>query len=274
MKEIQDYRSFRMRCLATTLGIVYECKPPPNVIVSVRLKRLDSIRRKLNRASANFKLGGLDDVIGVRVICQSLLDVRDFSSRIEKIPQSRLKDYVDNPAVTGYRGVHGILAFPQPAGAGIELRARFEVQVRTYYQHRWAVWSESHGEAVKVGAGNSDEHRRLFQISERIAQWEIDNPDVIQTNLPQSVGARSIAVCWKPEHGPARLDFFDEDVKAAIDWLQYLEEKHTERRREALLLVGLAEHSERKSLIQLTHPLYTGVRVIDPNYWMPDRTPD
>ena len=274
LAELQDYRAFRMRCLATTLGIVDGCGAPPNAVVSVRLKRLDSIRRKLNRVNASFTLGRLDDVIGVRVICQSLQDVLDFGSRIELLPESRIKNYVDNPAATGYRGVHGILTFSQHAGAGVELRARFEVQVRTHLQHRWAVWSESHGEAVKVGAGKSEVHRRLRQISEKIANWESDNPDAVPFKLPQYVGGRSLAVCWQPEHGPTTLDYFEDDVEEALKWLYYLEERHPERRREALLLVGVAKHSDTERLIQTTHPLYAGVRVIDPMHWMPDGSLD
>ena len=199
---LQDYRAFRMRCLATTLGIVDACKSPTNALVSVRLKRLDSIRRKLNRANANFKLGRLDDVIGVRVICQSLQDVLDFGARIERVPEARLKDYVVEPAETGYRGIHGILAFSQPAGNDVHLRVRFEIQVRTHLQHRWAVWSESHGEAVKVGAGKSDLHERLRCVSEKIAKWEGDNLDAVPQELPEYVGGRSLAVCWQPPHGP------------------------------------------------------------------------
>ena len=191
-----------MCCLARTLGIVDACRTPTNAIVSVRLKRLDSIRRKLNRTNTNFTLGRLDDVIGVRVICQSLQDVLDFSSRIEQVPESRLKNYVLNPARTGYRGIHGILSFSQPAGDGVELRARFEIQVRTHLQHQWAVWSESHGEATKVGAGREDEHLRLLRLSEMIAKWEVENHDAVQHELPEYIGGRSLAVCWRPEHGP------------------------------------------------------------------------
>ncbi|MCY4168439.1 MAG: RelA/SpoT domain-containing protein [Rhodobacter sp.] len=274
MADLQNYRAFRMRCLATTLGIVDRCKAPPNAVVSVRLKRLDSIRRKLNRSSANFTLGRLDDVIGVRVICQSLQDVLDFGSRIKQVPGSRMKDYIATPADTGYRGVHGILAFSQPAGSGVELRARFEIQVRTHLQHWWAVWSEAHGEAVKVGAGNSEDHGRLRQVSEKIAEWEMGNRDAVPFELPQYVGRRSLAVCWRSEHGPTALEYFEDDVGEALKWLQYLEERHPERRREALLLVGVAEHSDTERLIKTTHPLYTGVRILDPTHWMPDGSLD
>ena len=80
---VQRYRSFRMRCLTTTLVIVDACGVPDRATVSVRLKRLDSIRRKIGRPNTNFTLGRLDDVVGVRVICQDLVAVRELSERIQ-----------------------------------------------------------------------------------------------------------------------------------------------------------------------------------------------
>jgi len=261
-----------MRCLATTLHIVDCCHVPPNALISVRLKRLDSIQRKLKRPCTNFTLGRLNDVIGVRVICHNLQAVRDFGARIKQSPEFQsMKDYVTAPrTTTGYRALHGILTLHQPAGAGVELNVRFEIQVRSYLQHCWAVWSESHGDAVKIGAGNSAEHAHLRQLSQKIANWEEANAAVTQHNLPQYRNGHSLTVCWRPPHGPAMLLCFQEDVQAAVKWLNYLEETHMERRRAALLLVGVSEHSNAERLIRTTHPLYAGVRVLDPEYWMPE----
>ena len=55
--DMQSYRSFRMHCLKTTLAIVDACHVPYQAAVSVRLKRLDSIRRKIGRVNTNFTLG-------------------------------------------------------------------------------------------------------------------------------------------------------------------------------------------------------------------------
>ena len=116
---VQDYRAFRMQCLGTTFRILDACRPPAQSVVSVRLKRLDSIRRKITRRGANFRLGTLDDVIGVRVICQSVSDVIALSARIESSPHIyRIKNYIEASAATGYRGIHHIIRFDQPAGSG------------------------------------------------------------------------------------------------------------------------------------------------------------
>ena len=270
---VQRYRSFRMRCLTTTLAIVDACHVPNKATVSVRLKRLDSIRRKIERPNTNFTLGRLDDVIGVRVICQDLAAVRKFSDRIQASPYFySLRDYITSPATTGYRGINHIMRFPQSLTATTGINIRFEVQARTYLQHRWAVWSESRGEAVKLGVGAAEEHERLRIVSEEIAQWEADYPATPQIDLPPYSGGQSIAVCWRTRYGPVTPHYFHDEVQNAIDWLNHLETHYPATRENALLLVGVTETTATRRLLQLTHPLFTGTRVLDPSYWMPRST--
>ena len=269
--DMQRYRSFRMRCLKTTLAIVDACRVPGQATVSVRLKRLDSIRRKIGRANTNFTLGRLDDVVGVRVICRDLATVREFSDRIQRSPDFyRLKDYIASPAATGYRGINHIMRLRQPVTETVGINIRFEVQTRTYLQHRWAVWSESHGEAVKLGVGADEEQERLRALSEEIARWEADNPDARQIELPQYVGGHSIAVCWRTRHGPVTPYYFQGEVQNAVDWLHDLETTYPAERENALLLVGVTDTTATQRLLQLTHPLFTGARVLDPRHWMPN----
>lgn len=267
---LQRYRSFRMRCLTTTLAIVDACGVPDEATVSVRLKRLDSIRRKIRRPDTNFTLGRLDDVIGVRVICQDFAAVRELSERIQASRTFyRMRDYIKVPAHTGYRGIHHIMRFHQPVTGTTGVHVRFEIQVRTYLQHRWAVWSESQGEAVKLGVGAHEEHERLRVLSEEIARWESDNTATRQIELPPYSGGRSIAVCWQPRHGPVTPYYFQDEVQNAVNWLNYLETTYPAERENALLLVGVANTIATQRLLRLTHPLFTGVRVSAPRYWMP-----
>lgn len=267
---IQQYRSFRMRCLTTTLSIVDGCRVPSYATVSVRLKRLDSIRRKIGRAGTNFTLGRLDDVIGVRVICENLYHVREFSDRIRKAPSFyRVKDYINAPAATGYRGINHIMRFRQPITETSDVRMRFEIQARSYLQHRWAVWSESHGEAAKLGVGSDDEKQRLRSVSEEIARWEEQHSNSQQISLPSYSGGRSIAVCWRTRYGPVIPYYFYDQVQKAVNWLNHLETTYPGERENALLLVGVADVTATERLLRLTHPLFTGARVTDPKYWLP-----
>ena len=269
---VQRYRTFRMRCLMTTLAAVDEAGPPLRAIVSVRLKRLDSIRRKINRGKTRFRLGRMDDVVGVRVVCPSYGTARSMSRRIRALPQFyRLKDYVDtaHPAATGYRATHHIMRFRQPSTETGGINVRFEVQVRSYYQHQWAVWSESLGESVKEGGGAEDVRKDLGALSDRIAQWETRNPDKIQHRLPAYSGGRDVVVAWRQEAGEPICYSFLRDVDRAVQWLNYLERKYPAERGNALLLVGVANPGEAPRVLHMTHPLYTMPRLVTPDYWMP-----
>ena len=220
----------------TTLAIVDACLVPDQAAVSVRLKRLDSIRRKIERPNTNFTLGRLDDVIGVRVICQDLAAVRQFSDRIQASPYFYgLRDYITSPATTGYRGINHIMRFQQSLTATTGINIRFEIQARTYLQHRWAVWSESRGEAVKLGVGAAEEHEPLRIASDQIAQWEADYPTTPQIDLPPYSGGQSVAVCWRTRYGPVTPHYFHDEVQNAVDWLNYLETTYPAKRENALL---------------------------------------
>lgn len=267
---VQKYRRFRMRCLATTLWMIDMCEVPTHAAVSVRLKRLDSIRRKIRRTETQFTLGRLDDVVGVRIVCADLHTACELSGRLRSSSKCyRVKDYVGNPAITGYRGIHHIMRFPQPVTATHHISVRFEIQVRTYFQHLWAVWSESRGEAVKLGWGAVEEQRSLRALSENIAGWEKDNTSNTQAELPPYSGHRSITVCWKTPNGKVVFYFFQNDMNGAVKWLNHLETKYHRHRSNALLLVGVTEAADTAKWLQLTHPLFTGSRAIHPGYWMP-----
>ena len=271
---IQGYRAFRMQCLATTLGILHACRPPTRSVVSLRLKRLDSVRRKLTRPGANFKLGTLDDVIGVRVVCRSVSDLFALSTRLKSSPHiHRVKDYVGAPANTGYRAIHHIMRFQQPVSPDRFVAVRYEIQARTYLQHRWAVWSEAHGERAKIGRADVADHEQLRAVSLDIARWEENNPTWRQHELLPYSGVRTVAVCWRPAHGPATPSLFHDDIGAAVSWLSHLETTFPARRENALLLVGVAEHADVSRALPLTHPHYMGVRVVHPRHYIPSASP-
>ena len=271
---VQGYRAFRMQCIATTLRILHACHPPARSVVSVRLKRLDSIRRKITRRGANFKLGTLDDVIGVRVICRSVSEVIALSTRLKFSPHiHRVKDYIKAPAGTGYRGIHHIMRFQQPVSADRALAVRYEIQARTYLQHRWAVWSEAHGERAKIGRADPAHHQQLRAVSLDITRWEEDNPACPQHELLPYSGVRTVAVCWRPAHGPATPSLFHDDIGAAVSWLNHLETAFPARRENALLLVGVTEHGDISRALPLTHPRYVGARVVHPGFYIPSTSP-
>ena len=275
LEAIQEYRRFRIRCLSTSLQLVECAELPERSLVSVRLKRLDSIRRKMTRQGGSFRLGTLDDVIGIRIICQGLQDVIDLSKCLHQLTVSyRPKDYLysQHSANTGYRGIHQILRFQQALSQGKYLNVRFEVQLRTFLQHQWAIWSESFGEAIKIGRGDLDQLNHLRQLSTRIKKWEADNPSVFQHELLNFTSTKNVVVAWR--HDDVSIPWFeqygDAEIQAAVDWLNYLETEFPDRRGNALLLVGVSSPSLAIKALGVTHPRYIGGRVLEPEYWMPD----
>lgn len=222
------------------------------------------------RPRAHFQLGTLDDIVGVRVICQSISDVVALSSQIGSSPKNyRIKNYMRNPAATGYRGVHHIMRFDQPAWAGLSLTVRYEIQVRTCLQHRWAVWSESYGERAKIGQSDAAHHDELRSVASEIARWEERNPARVQEELLPYSGVRTIAVCWRPPRGPSTPLLFHDDVREAVSWLNRLEAAYPARRENALLLVGVVDHADIRRALRLTHPLYVGIRAVHPRFYIP-----
>ena len=269
---VQQYRAFRLRCLKTTLRIVDAANIPPCALVSVRLKRLDSIRRKISRGENQFSLGRMDDIIGVRIICLDYHTVKDLSERIQSLPDSyRLKDYTcePHPANTGYRSIHHIIRFQQPLTETKNIPVRFEIQVRSFYQHQWAIWSEHLGEAVKVGLGSEEIKAELHDLSNRIAHWEENNPCKTQYELPRYTSGEDIVVAWRQKYAEPLCHFFHNEVDRAVKWLNYMETKYPAERNDALLLVGVTTQREAKKILRMTHPLYVANRIIEPEYWMP-----
>lgn len=273
VERVQQYRRFRTKCLPRILQMVQQAQVPERSLVSARLKRLDTIHGKLSRKGCNFKLGTLDDVIGVRVVCQDLETAFKFSERLQCLDAChRVKNYISekHPAKTNYRGIHHILRFRQPITKNHALSVRFEVQVRTYLQHQWAITSESFGEAAKLGQGESEQLERLRDLSNTIETWEQVHPTDTQHPLLEFDPTENFAVVWRHD-SKARpsLQFF-KGIEAAASRVTGLESSFPSKREHALLLVSVADAASAREVLQITHPLYVLGAVPSPSTWMPD----
>ena len=116
---------------------------PINGIKS-RLKRLDSIKEKLERKELPFTLDTVEehihDVAGVRVVCSFVDDVyllADALLKQDDITLLERKDYIANPKPNGYRSLHLIVTVP----IFLEHEKRImqvEIQLRTIAMDFWA----------------------------------------------------------------------------------------------------------------------------------------
>ena len=251
-----------------------ETRLPDRALVSARLKRLKSIYRKLRRSPKDVPVNRMDDIIGFRVVCETLDDAVSLRGRIRDSLSANIKDYLhgDHPAGLGYRAIHAIIRFKQPFYAE-SVKVRFEIQVRTWYQHLWACWCESFGEQAKEGFPNvelgSDAFEKKNQLqhrSDELRKWENACAGQVQETLPDFSDPYNVAVAWFNHQQDYGFDPFGRDVAEAVRNLTYLE---TQTDVEPLLLVGVAPGPRLEGLLRQTHPNFFPSGSLDPEYWMP-----
>ena len=268
------YRAFRLFCLRTSLTLLKTADPPPRVLVSARLKRLRSILRKIKRGQSG-SVAEMDDIIGFRVICESYAEALRFADRIGTTLGARIKNYLEEEhgAGLGYRAVHAIVRFAQPF-RNKEFTVRFEIQVRSWYQHLWACWCESHGERAKEGFRNIDPYDRetralkteLQHRATEIAEWESRNPDSKPEVLPRLVDPYSMALAWHVSEQQFGFERLGNNVPLAVRRLSQLE---SQTDIHPLLLVGVSETQRLRTLLRRTHPRFVSGGTLNPKYWMP-----
>lgn len=274
VEALNAYRKFRLNCIRTSLSLLRDSSPPRNTLISARLKRLRSILRKIRRGQQG-AINEMDDIIGFRVICQTYADTVALAERLRSRLHAREKNYLeaDHGHGTGYRAVHEIVRFPQPFRDS-DVTVRFEIQVRSWYQHLWACWCESYGEQAKEGfltVADNDVATlavidRLRQVSTEIRDWEIRNPEGIQEPLPEFDDPYNVAVAWFDPNGNYQYDPFGRDVSGAM---RELTRQESFPGIETLLLVGVSERAGLKELLRQTHPRFMHSGTLAPEYWMP-----
>lgn len=139
-------------------------------LTAARLKRMQSIRRKLR--TAELTLYQMQDIGGVRVILNEpkhvdlLFDL--YRDNDERRPLHRFYDYIEGPKPDGYRSRHLIFKFNGSNDDPSFARHFIELQVRTRLQHAWATAVEAVGlfqqQDIKGGEGSPD-WRRLFALT-------------------------------------------------------------------------------------------------------------
>ncbi|WP_417483558.1 RelA/SpoT domain-containing protein [Maricaulis sp.] len=137
-----------------------------------RLKRMSSIRRKLNSRT----LYDIQDIGGCRIILPSMKEVDAMSAYYcdgkSRHQVGRENDYIAAPRATGYRSRHFILKI----NGFDDDRQKIEVQVRTKLQHAWATAVEAAGlwlrEDLKAGEGDPRWLRLFTLMAQKLAEEE------------------------------------------------------------------------------------------------------
>lgn len=137
-----------------------------SVDVSQRLKRVPTILDKLRR-EPTMQLANMQDIGGCRAVLDSIDEVRRVEKRL-KGRALKVYDYIKEPRVSGYRGVHVIVEYDGRVT---------EVQLRTRIMHEWAYTVERLsgrlGVDLKSGKGPEPVLAWLKAVSEVMALEEM-----------------------------------------------------------------------------------------------------
>jgi len=158
------------------------------VEVSQRLKRVPTIIDKLRR-EPTLALANMQDIGGCRSVLQGIPELRRVQRRLAKNRKPiRVNDYITDPRLSGYRGVHVIVEYDH---------RMIEVQLRTRVMHEWAVTVERlsgrlHAD-LKSSEGPEEVLLLLGLISEAMAAEE-EGETVTQATLDKMGELRTAAL--------------------------------------------------------------------------------
>lgn len=147
-------------------------------LVAQRIKRLSSIESKLDRLRW-LKLSGMQDIGGCRAIVRSTGQVKrlvaDYKSSELKHSLYKENDYIENPKISGYRGVHLIYEYYSDRKSTYN-DLKIEIQLRSRLQHAWATAVETVGmfshQALKASRGQQEWLRFFALLSTAFAMRE------------------------------------------------------------------------------------------------------
>ena len=112
--------------------------------VNTRIKEPASILNKMNKKGYELTykemIENINDIAGVRIICQLKDDIFKIRNLIEKVPGINIeeeKDYVNYPKESGYSSYHMIVEVPVTLSKQI-IYVKVEIQIRTLAMDFWA----------------------------------------------------------------------------------------------------------------------------------------
>lgn len=122
-------------------------KHAPIEFVTGRVKSPESILEKMSvrQISAEDFLYGVQDIAGIRIMCQFVEDIYEVADLLLKRSDFKvvmIRDYIKNHKPSGYRSYHMILEYPVERIEGI-VNVIVEVQIRTLAMNFWATIEHS-----------------------------------------------------------------------------------------------------------------------------------
>ena len=127
-----------------------------NIVTNIlsRIKNPDSIMDKMLNKGYDLTyqslLENINDIAGIRIVCNSEKDVYIIVKEIEKLKQIKIlkrKDYIKRPKESGYSAYHMILDMPVYLKNN-KIWIKVELQIRTTVMDSWA--NLEHGAKYKI----------------------------------------------------------------------------------------------------------------------------
>lgn len=144
-----------------------------SVILAKRLKRTESIIKKLDRYKNTMYLSTMNDIGGCRIVVSNIKKVYRLVKFLTSDNTFKIRrDYIQNPKEDGYKSIHLIGNFKNEHG---ELRP-IELQIRTKVQHSWATALEivdlfTH-QSIKTNLGKKEWVNFFINISRQFTHLE------------------------------------------------------------------------------------------------------
>lgn len=119
----------------------------PIEFVTGRVKKVSSILQKAKKLNVPMDQleTGIEDIAGIRIMCQFVEDIERMARAIEERQDMKLlyvKDYIKNTKPSGYRSYHMIVEYPVQTSLGIK-KVLAELQLRTLAMNFWATIEHS-----------------------------------------------------------------------------------------------------------------------------------
>ncbi|MEF2965511.1 GTP pyrophosphokinase family protein [Paenibacillus sp. M1] len=119
----------------------------PIEFVTGRVKKISSILDKAKRLNVSMDdlETGIEDIAGIRIMCQFVEDIRRVAQYIRLRKDLRVlyeKDYITNYKESGYRSFHMIVEYPVQTALG-QKNVLAEIQIRTLAMNFWATIEHS-----------------------------------------------------------------------------------------------------------------------------------
>jgi putative GTP pyrophosphokinase len=184
VKVLEEWRHAHTYVINTFQALLRQRARRKDIEVAQRLKRRATIIDKLINRQTGMELARMDDIAGCRMIFD---DIEQLYAFRESLHEARFKhvrrndtdkyDYIKNPSVLGYRGVHDVYEYRvRGKKNSVYNGLLIELQYRTYPQHAWATSVElitdltEHEPKFNRGSANYVE---LFKLaSEIVARTE------------------------------------------------------------------------------------------------------